>query len=324
MQPRIAAVILGLIAGIAVFFALTFSWSDVVAALRLDHAALLIGVDGGVKAAWAISAGIGAFAVVASLAALIGGIVETTRLRRRIDELRLDPLLAGKWNAADWRAAFVPTAIADQAEAMIAIVPVAEGEERRVVVDAPLLLGLNRIWLDRLALARTIGPLPPIVLALAGTLALFAHGAGGQGADGKWDAALAAGTASGLAIVLVQYLARIALTPLVDGAVAAATSVIRPLISVHAVEANRPAEHAPAVAASKRIEQEEAEIIAAALSNVIWEPLTRLADTVERLTSATTGEPVAIVSPPRDQEIEAAMVEIRAGIEKLLNSNEQG
>jgi hypothetical protein len=316
MQPRIAAVILGLIAGIAVFFALTFNWNDMLAALRLDHAVLLAGVVGAAKAAWTISTGIAAFAVIASLAALIGGIVETARLRRRIDELRLDPLVAGKWNAADWRAAFAPTAIADQAEAMIAIVPVAEGEERRVVVDAPLLLGLNRIWLDRLTLARTIGPLPLIVLALAGTLALFAHGG-----DGKWDAALAAGTAAGFAIVLVQYLVRVALTPLVDGAVAAATSVIRPLISVHAAEAHHPAGQAPAAAASKRIEQEEAEIIAAALSNVIWEPLTRLADTVERLTSATTGEPAAIVSPPRDQEIEAAMVEIRAGIEKLLNNS---
>ena len=313
MQSRIAAVILGLIAGIAVFFALAFNWTGTLAALRLDHAALLDGVAGAVKAAWAISAGIALFAVVASLVALIGGIIETTRLRRRIDELRLDPLVAGKWNAADWRAAFAPTAIADQADAMIAIVPVVEGEERRVVVDAPLLLGLNRIWLDRMTLVRTIGPLPLIVLALAGTLALFAHGA-----DGKWDAALAAGTASAFAIVLVQYLVRMALTPLVDGAVAAATSVIRPLISVHAAEAHRPADSAP----QKRIEQEEAEIIAAALSNVIWEPLTRLADTVERLTSVA-GEPAAITAPPRDQEIEAAMVEIRAGIEKLLNSNEQ-
>jgi len=313
MQPRIAAVILGLIAGIAVFLALTFGWSGMLAALRLDHAALLAGVGGSAQAAWAVSAGISAFAVVASLAALVVGIVETTRLRRRIDELRLDPQVAGKWNAADWRAAFAPTAIADQAEAMIAIVPVAAGEERRVVVDAPLLLGLGRLWLDRLTLAGTIGPLPPVVLALAGTLALFAHGA-----DGKWDAALAAGAAGGLAILAVQYLVRAVLTPLVDAAVAAATSVIRPLISVHAAEAH----HSPVVSPVKRIEQEEAEIIAAALSNVIWEPLTRLAETVERL-SSVAGEPAAIASLPRDQEIEAAMVEIRAGIEKLLNSNEQ-
>jgi len=316
MTSRMAAGILGLIAGIAVFFALTLSWNGVLAALGLGGAALLSGLAGAGKAAWALCGAVAAFGVVASLAALIGGIVETTRLRRRIDELRLDPLVAGKWNAADWRAAFAPTAIADQAEAMIAIVPVAEGEERRVVVDAPLLLGLSRIWLDRLSLAGTIRPLVPVVLALAATLALFAHGA-----DGKWDAALAAGTAAGFAIVLARYAVRMALTPLVDGAVAAATSVIRPLISVHAAEAHRPADQAAAGAAPKRIEQEEAEIIAAALSNVIWEPLTRLADTAERLASVTTGEPVAMSSPPRDQEIEAAMVEIRAGIEKLLNNS---
>jgi len=315
MTSRMAAAILGLIAGIALFFALTLSWSDTLSVFGLDHAVLLAGITGAAKAAWAISGGIAAFAVVASLAALAGGMAETAKLRRRIDELRLDPAMAGKWNAADWRAAFAPTVIADQAEAMIAIVPVAEGEERRVVVDAPLLLGLNRIWLDRLTLAWTIGPLSLIVLALSGTLALFAHGA-----EGKWDAALAAGTAAGFAIVLVQYLARTVLSPLVDGAVAAATAAIRPLISVHALEAYHPSSPSSVVASPKRIEQEEAEIIAAALSNVIWEPLARLADTVERLTSAT-GEPPAIISPPRDQEIEAAMVEIRAGIEKLLNNS---
>ncbi len=310
MTSRMAAAILGLIAGIALFFALALSWNDTAAALGLGQAALLAGITGAAKAAWAVSGGIAGFAVVASLVALLGGMAETTRLRRRIDELRLDPAVAGKWNAADWRAAFAPTAIADQAEAMIAIVPVMAGEVRRVVVDAPLLLGLNRIWLDRLTLAWSIGPLPLVVLALSGTAALFAHGA-----DGRWDAALAAGTAAGFIIVLVQYLARAVLSPMVDSAVAAATAVIRPLISVHALEA-----HNPAAAQPKRIEQEEAEIIAAALSNVIWEPLSRLADMVERLTTAT-GEPAAIIAPPRDQEIEAAMVEIRAGIEKLLNNS---
>ena len=68
----------------------------------------------------------------------------------------------------------------------------------------------------------------------------------------------------------------------------------------------------------KRIEQEEAEIIAAALSNVIWEPLNRLADTVEKLTGPTQ---TAAITPPRNQEIETAMVDIRAGIEKLLNNS---
>jgi len=309
MQSRMAAVILGLIAGIAAFFTLTINWTDSLVFLRLDHAALLVGLNGAAQVAWTISGGVAAFATVASLVALITGMAETAKVRARIDELRLDPALAGKWNAADWRAAFAPTAIADQAEAMIAIVPVEKGEERRVVVDSPLLLGLNRIWLDRLTLAWTIGPLPLIVLGLAATLALFAHESGG-----KWDAALAAGTAGGFVIVLVQYLVRAALSPLVNGAVAAATAAIRPLNSVHALEAHRQSLHAGPQPTAKRIEQEEAEIIAAALSNVIWEPLKRLADASEKLTTA-------VAPPSRDQEIEAAMAEIRAGIESLLNNS---
>ena len=310
MTSRMAAVILGLIAGIAAFFILALNWAGSLSFLQLSHAALLAGVTGGAaKAAWAISGGIIAFAAVASLVALIAGMAETAKLRARIDELRLDPDLAGKWNAADWRAAFAPTAIADQAEAMIAIIPVEKNEERRVVVDAPLLLGLNRIWLDRLTLAWTIGPLPPIVFGLGATLALFAYEAGG-----KWDAALAAGSAGWFAITLIQYLVRAGLSPLVDSAVAAATAAIRPLSSVHALEAQRQILQAPTPTAPKRIEQEEAEIIAAALSNVIWEPLKRLADASEKLTSAAT-------PPSRDQEIEAAMAEIRAGIESLLNNS---
>ena len=310
MTSRMAAVILGLIAGIAVFFILTFNWNESLSFLRLDRAALLAGVTGGAaKAAWTISSGITVFATVVSLVALVSGIAETAKVHTRIDELRLDPALAGKWNAADWRAAFAPTAIADQAEAMIAILPVEKDDERRVVVDAPLLLGLNRIWLDRLTLVWTIGPLPLIVLGLTATLALFAHESGG-----RWDAALAAGTAGWFVIVLVQYLVRAALSPRVDSAVAAATAAIRPLSSIHALEAHRQIVQAPASTLPKRIEQEEAEIIAAALSNVIWEPLKRLADAAEKLTNAAT-------PPSRDQEINAAMAEIRAGIESLLNNS---
>jgi ascorbate-specific PTS system EIIC-type component UlaA len=308
MQSRMAAVILGLIAGIAAFFTLTFSWTEALAFLRLDHAALLVGVGGAARAAWTISGGIVAFATVVLLVALITGMAETAKVRTRIDELRLDPALAGKWNAADWRVAFASTAIADQAEAMIAIIPVETNEERRVVVDAPLLLGLNRIWLDRLTLAWTVGPLPLIVLGLAATLGLFAYASGG-----KWDAAIAAGTAGWFEIALVQYMVRAVLSPLIDGAVAAATAAIRPLSSVHALEAYRQIVRVPETVPPKRIEQEEAEIIAAALSNVIWEPLTRLADASEKLTSAAT-------PPSRVQEIEVAMAEIRAGIESLLNN----
>lgn len=308
MTSRIAAAILGLIAGIAVFFTVTFSFAAVATFLHVDHVGIVTAsVSGVTRAAWAISGGITGFAVMASLVALITGMAETAKVRTRIDELRLDPALAGQWNAADWRAAFAPTAIADQAEVMIAILPVETDDERRVVVDVPLLLGLNRIWLDRLTLAWTIDPLPAILLGLAVTLALVAY----EGGD-KWDAALAAGTAGWFAISLVRYLVRAALAPLVDSAVASATAAIRPLSSIHALEVHRQIVQAPAPA--KRIEQEEAEIIAAALSNVIWEPLGRLADATERLTGVTA--PMT-----RDQEIESALAGVRAGIERLLDNS---
>ena len=77
MQSRMAAVILGLIAGIAAFFTLMLNWTDGLAFLRLDHAALLAGLSGAAKAAWTISGGVVAFAVVASLVGLIAGMAET-------------------------------------------------------------------------------------------------------------------------------------------------------------------------------------------------------------------------------------------------------
>lgn len=307
MQSRIAAVILGLIAGIAVFFTVKFNFTEAASFLRLDHAGVVTAsVSGLTRSAWAISGGIAAFATVSLLVALITGMAEISKVRARIDELRLDPAMAGRWNAADWRAAFAPTAIADQAEAMIAILPVEKEETRRVVVDTALLLGLNRIWLDRLTLAWTIGPLPGILLGLAVTLALAAYESGD-----KWDAALAAGTGGWFVINLVRYLVRVALAPLVDAAVAVATAAVRPLSSVQTPEAPRQAAQVPIPA--NRIEQEEAEIIAAALSNVIWEPLKRLAEAAEKLSS-----PAAPAS--REEEIEAALAEVRAGIERLLNN----
>jgi hypothetical protein len=307
MQSRIAAVILGLIAGIAVFFTLKFNFTEAASFLRLDHAAIVtVSVSSLTRSAWAIAGGITAFATVVLLVALITGMAEISKMRARLDELRLDPAMAGQWNAADWRAAFAPTAIADQAEAMIAILPVEKEETRRVVVDTALLLGLNRIWLDRLTLAWTIGPLPAILLGLAATLALAAYESGD-----KWDAALAAGTGGWFAINLVRYLVRAALSPLVDAAVAVATAAVRPLSSVHAADVPRLVTQVSAP--SKRIEQEEAEIIAAALSNVIWEPLKRLAEAAEKLTAPATPS-------SREGEIEAALAEVRAGIERLLNN----
>ena len=101
MTSRMTAAILGLIAGIALFFAVALSWNGMLSAVGLDHAMLLTGLTGAAKAAWAVSGGIAAFAVVASLAALAGGIAETAKLRRRIDELRLDPAVVAELAKVD-------------------------------------------------------------------------------------------------------------------------------------------------------------------------------------------------------------------------------
>lgn len=300
MTSRSVAVILGLIAGIAVFFALRLDWSAATAFLQANAAASIASPIS--RLAWAASSGLTAFATVALLGALIGGVTETAKARKEIAKLRHDPALADRWNAADWRAAFAHTVVADQAEAMITLTPVDKDETRRVVVDTPLLLGLNRIWLDRLMLAWTITPLPSILLGLAVTLALFAYEIGD-----KWDVVFAAGTAGWFTIRLVQYLVRAALAPLIDSTVAVATAAIRPLSNVHALNLSSQVAAAPA----RRIEQEEAEIIAAALSHVIWEPLGRLAEASEKLSSAAAPQ-------SRDQAIESALAEVRAGIEKLL------
>ncbi|MDB5394164.1 MAG: hypothetical protein JWM91_1670 [Rhodospirillales bacterium] len=310
MTSRSAPVILGLIAGIALFFVLKLDWNAATAFLQANAVAASLSSPVS-RLAWAISVGTAVFATVALLVALIGGAAEIAKARQQIDKLRHDPALADRWNAADWRAAFAHTAIADQAEAMIALAPVDKDEARRVVVDTPLLLGLNRIWLDRLTLTWTIAPLPAIVVGLAATLALFAYEAGD-----KWGAVLAAGTAGWFIIRLVQYLVRAALAPLVDSAVAGATAAVRPLSAARALDLPRQIVPPSGAAPAKRIEQEEAEIIAAALSHVIWEPLGRLAEAAEKLSSAAAPQ-------SRDQAIESALAEVRAGIEKLLAASDQ-
>ena len=308
MKARSVAVAIGLVAGIAAFLALKLNWAGVTAALHVGQAG--IAADRTVQFAWAISAGTTVFAVATLIVALIAGLVETAKARRQIAALRHDPNLADRWNAADWRAAFTPTAVADHAEAMIALLPIDKGETRRVVVDTPILLGLSRIWLDRLTLSWTITPLAPLLLGLGATLALVAYASGG-----RWDAVAAAGTAGWFAIRLAQYLVRAVLAPLVDAAVADATAAIRPLSAAQAIDATRPA--GPIAAPGGRIGQDEAEIIAAALSHVIWEPLGRLAEAAEKLSAAG-------VPQSRVQAIEEAMAEVRAGIERLLSNSGEG
>jgi hypothetical protein len=307
MTARSLAVLFGLTAGLAAVFALKLNWS---LATGLLPAGLPVSAFAGAPArlAWTLSGGVAAFATVTLLVALIGGMAETAKARQQIRRLRHDPGLADRWNAADWRAAFAHTAVADQAEAMIALTQIEKDQTRRVVVDTPLLLGLNRIWLDRLTLTWTIAPLPAILLGLTASLALFAYQA-----NASWAPALTAGTTGWFIIRLVQYLVRAALAPLVDSAVAGATAAVRPLNAAHALDPPGTAMIAPAVAPAHRIEQEEAEIIAAALSNAIWEPLRRLAEAAEKLSVAAPQS--------RDQTIQSALAEVRAGIERLLASS---
>lgn len=311
MNSRLVAVSLGLISGIAAFLLLRFQWDAMTTPLHLNQASFASAfAESPVRWAWSASAAAMTFSVVALLAALIGGLVEAAQARIQINKLRHDPALADRWNAADWRAAFTPTAVAEQAEAMITLLPIEKGETRRVVVDTAILLGLNRIWLDRLTLTRVIAPMPTMLLGLAATLGLFAYASGN-----RWDVVVAAGTIGWLVIHLASYLVRAALAPLVNSAVAGATAALRPLSSVQAIEAGKPVS---AVAGpGGRIAQDEAEIIAAALSNVIWEPLGRLADAAEKLSVA--GAPQS-----RDQAIEAALAEVRAGIERLLSNTGDG
>ena len=309
MKARTIGLAVGTVAGVAVFVALAFALSQAAGPLGFDRLGIAAPLaERPARLAWALSAAVVLFAAIALLVATIAGLVETGRVRRRIDALRHDVARADRWNAADWRAAFAETSVADQAEAMIAVIPVDKSEGRRVVVDTPILLGLGRVWLDRLALSGVVAPLPPLLASFAATLALVAYASGE-----RWDVAASAGAAGWFAVALARYLASLALRPAIEAAVAAATAAVRPLSSVQALEVTRSAE--PQATPGGRIGHEEAEIIAAALSNVIWEPLGRLAEAAEKLTAAA--EPQS-----RDQTIASALAEIRAGIERLLGDKE--
>jgi hypothetical protein len=235
--------------------------------------------------------------------------------------------LIDRWTAADWRAAFAGSSVADQAEAMVVFQPADKGETRRVAVDTPILLALDRLWLDRLTLAGSVAPLPTLTAGFSILLALTAVALGE-----RWDVPLLAGVAAWFAIAFGRYIVCLVLRPAVAAAVGAATAAVRPLSSIRAAEIVRAAEPrleplpvpaaavpeqqpAPAPDSPARLAHEEAEIIAAALSNVIWEPLGRLAEAAEKLTAAAAPK-------SRDQAITSALAEIRAGIERLLDDRE--
>ncbi len=304
MTSRIAAVTIGLIAAIAFFLSLRLNWSATIALFHLQGSHLVALLTGFLpRLAWSTTAGLSVFGVLALLIALIGGAAETTRARARLTALRLDPTLAGSWNAADWRAAFAPTAVADRAEAMIALLPVENGGERRVVVDTHLLTGLAPLWLNRSTLGCAVGPLPALCAAQGIVLALIDYASAG-----RWELDLAAGAAGWLLITAAYYLARISLAPAIGAAVEAATAVIRPLTSVQSFAPTPVA--ATAVSTATGI---DAGALAAALERALSGPFDRLAEAADRLGNAGAG-------PSREQTIDAALAEIRAGIERLLDA----
>jgi hypothetical protein len=308
MTSRIAAVTIGLIAAIAVFLALRLNWLATIASFHLQGSHLASLLTGFLpRLAWSTTAGLSVFGILASLVALIGGAAETTRARARLTALRLDPTLAGSWNAADWRAAFAPTAVAERAEAMIALLPVENGRERRVVVDTHLLTGLASLWLDRSLLSSVIVPLPGLCAAQAIVLALIDYTSAG-----RWELDLAAGAAGWLLITAFYYLARTLLAPMIGAAVEAATAAIRPLTSVQSF-ATAPILAAPAGATAVPATGMDSGALAAALERALSGPLDRLAEAANRLSTADAG-------PSREQTIDAALAEIRAGIERLLDA----
>jgi len=289
MTSRIAALSLGLISGVATFLFLNSNWTAVLAFLAgAGYANLGAALtEFWPRQAWTICGILTAFAAVALFAALIGGLIETLTARGRIGALRYDPALTDNWNAADWRSAFAKTAVAERAEAMIAATLPATGTTaRRVAVDTQLLLSMDRFWLDRLALTRTVSPLSTLVLGIAAAMGLFAYG------DGEhWDAVLAAGASGWVAIRAMEYLVRLALSVAVAAAVDMATATLRPLISSRVPEATN------------------------------WAG----AESVPARPAATGSLPPHRAAPApegatREQVVEAALPEIRASIERLLSA----
>jgi hypothetical protein len=317
MKSRTVAVILGLLAAIATFLALNFDSAGTLKALGVDRAGLApLLADGPARIAWAISAAVAVFAAIALVIAFIGGLVEVSASRRAIDALRYDPSRVGRWNLADWRAAFASTSIADRAEAMIATIGHADGPAdgpfRRFAVDTAILVGLDETWLDRLTLNRVVSPLAPLVAASGATVALTAAAGGGQ-----WEAALASGAAGWLFVRMAQYLVRLALWSGVARVVDAATAAIRPLTAIDAV----PDQTAPnrtgylvAAAPPAGLGEYDAAELADAVARALGDTLDRLAAAVESLSAAA-------MPPAREQSIDAALAEIRAGIERLLEDS---
>ncbi|HLG86203.1 MAG TPA: hypothetical protein VKZ79_03295 [Alphaproteobacteria bacterium] len=311
MVPRVAAVVLGAVAGIAALLVLAQDWDSAVTLVGIGKPAVLaVLADPAPRVAWTLSVAISAFAVVALLIALVAGFAEVLVARARIDALRHDPAMAGRWNAADWRAAFAHTAIRERAEAAIAaLLPVAgapsEVGERRVIADPAILVDLDRFWLERLALDRVVLPLPNLLLALGAVTALLRYASGEPG----WEIALVAGAAGWLAIRAVHYAVRLVLGIVVELAVGAATAAVRPLTSALSIEL---------IAWRAGDERRRA----AGPPLALEPPRAGGALTVNRDEAFSAREKVEepAIAPlvPTAGGVEAVLAEIRAGIEELL------
>jgi hypothetical protein len=147
---------------------------------------------------------------------------------------------------------------------------------------------LEQIWLDQLTIGGLTGPLAMLTLAACAALALFSDISGAG-----WEIAFAAGVCGWLSISLARYLAGVALSPFVAGTVAAMAEAVRTAAAPAA-----PVNPSP-----------DAGAIARDLADLLAEPLERLADAADRMGSA---------EPPRERAIDAALADIRAGIERLL------
>jgi hypothetical protein len=352
MTLRILAVILGTVAGLAALAMLVFFWGGLTAALPAgapDLAAQLSVLAN--RAAWTIAASISAYVAVALSATLAGGIAETILTGRRIAALCNDPALAGRPNAADWRAIFSRTAIGIAASPILDAAATAIPRERRpAAIDSIRLLDLDLLWLDRLTFRREMRPLPVLVLAADATLALF-----GDLAGTGWELALAAGFAGWLMISVVQYAASIALSPFIARTVAAAVAAIRPAAGAPAFGTAAPRGFGPAAVLQPSIVQPvavqpvagqpvagqplagqapagtrvlghklagepgaapESEAIARNVAEMLAEPLERLADAAERLGAAWSPSSGRPTDP--SLTVDTALAEVRAGIERLL------
>jgi hypothetical protein len=214
MISRISAVVAGLIAGGAAFYFIdSATGARVVWARASGPAAEMAGAlaNRPDRLAWAAAMAATAFGIVALAIAGATGLWQTFRTRRRLQVLRREAASIDR-GGGDWRAAFAGTVIAIHAEAA--------GGERRAIADLALLTGLEALWLDRLALTRTIAPLPMLALGFGAVTALF-----DVYRHQPWAIALMAGAMGWLLIGAAGYLARTllgwAVSVAIDAAIAA-------------------------------------------------------------------------------------------------------